>query len=101
VADLDADGMPEIVLVSNGTVSILEATTGHLWCGRDPSGLACQTDDALRTQPFNLPGARSQNRGGPPTIADFDRDGRPEIGVAGGYFYNVMDIHRPGETIEH
>ncbi len=100
VADLDKDGKPEVILVSNGRVRILEATTGQLWCGRDPSGLECEADDALRTQPFELPGQRTANRGGPPTIADFDRDGRPEIGVAGGYFYSVFDVNRPGEVLD-
>ncbi len=100
IADMDADGKPEVILVSNGNVRILEATTGLLWCGRDPSGLECLADDTLRTQPFEIPGPRNQNRGGPPTIADFDRDGRPEIGVAGGHFYSVFDINRPGEIVE-
>src|SRR5262249_49097568 len=30
--------------------------------------------------------------GGAPTIADFDADGRPEIGVANGARYSVFDI---------
>src|SRR5690606_3574369 len=76
--------------------------TGKLWCGRDSSGLECAANDSLRTQSVILPGGQSgSNRGGPPTIADFDKDGRPEIGVAGGYFYTVFDINRPGEAIEH
>jgi hypothetical protein len=29
--------------------------------------------------------------GGPPTIADFDGDGLPEVGLAGGNFYTVFD----------
>jgi hypothetical protein len=29
--------------------------------------------------------------GGPPTIADFDGDGLPEVGLAGGDFYTVFD----------
>lgn len=102
VADMDADGTPEVILVSNSQLRILEGTTGKLWCGRDSSGLECAANDSLRTQSVILPGGQSgSNRGGPPTIADFDKDGRPEIGVAGGYFYTVFDINRPGEAIEH
>jgi hypothetical protein len=32
-------------------------------------------------------------------VADFDADGRPEIGVAGGYAYSVYDLNRTGEVI--
>ncbi len=32
------------------------------------------------------------NEGGPPTIADFDGDGQPEVGVAGSDYYIVFDI---------
>jgi hypothetical protein len=31
-------------------------------------------------------------RGGAPTVADFDGDGRPEIGVANGFGYFVLDL---------
>jgi hypothetical protein len=34
----------------------------------------------------------SYNEGGPPTIADFDNDGRAEVGVAGADFYAVIDL---------
>jgi hypothetical protein len=37
-----------------------------------------------------LPGG---GRGGPPTIADFDNDGLPEIGVAGAYRYVVLETN--------
>lgn len=93
VADFDGNGTPEVALVASGTLRILEGTTGKLWCGLDSTGQAC-ADDALRTQPIGLPGDTNANRGGPPTIADFDGDGRPEIGVAGGYFYTVFDVNR-------
>ncbi|MBK7191139.1 MAG: VCBS repeat-containing protein [Myxococcales bacterium] len=98
IADLDGDGHPEVVLTASAQVHVLDGRTGLLWCGRDPTGAACTTA-ALRTQPLNIPGGATQNRGGPPTIADFDGDGRPEIGVAGGHSYSLYDLARPGEDL--
>jgi hypothetical protein len=99
VADLDGDGTPEVILVANRHVIALNGQTGQLWCGVDPTDAMCQANAALRTQPLPIPGGTSSNRGGPPTIADFDADGRPEIGVAGGYSYSVYDLNRAGEDI--
>ncbi len=99
VADLDGDGQPEVVLVGSSQVAVLSGQTGALWCGVDPTDAACQSDPSQRTQPLPIPGGTASNRGGPPTIADFDADGRPEIGVAGGYAYSVYDVNRPGEVV--
>ncbi len=98
IADLDGDGRPEVILTAAAAVHVLDGRTGLLWCGRDPTGAACTTA-ALRTQPLAIPGGPTQNRGGPPTIADFDGDGRPEIGVAGGHSYSLYDLARPGEDL--
>lgn len=95
IADLDADGSPEVVLVANGRVHVLDGQTGVLWCGADPTEALCPTP-AERTQAFNIPGG---GRGGPPTIADFDADGRPEIGVAGANSYSLYDLNRPAEDL--
>jgi hypothetical protein len=56
----------------------------------------CDADDALRAAPIAIPGG---GRGGPPTIADFDGDGRPEIAAAGGGSYSVYDLARAGEEL--
>ena len=82
IADMEGDGVPEVVLVASGQVIVLNGQTG-----------------AAKATPIALPGPTTNNIGGPPTIADFDGDGRPEIGVAGGHAYAVFDLNRPGEDI--
>ncbi len=101
VADLDNNGSPEVVLVATGTVRVLDGLTGQLWCGVDESGVTCNGNDAARTQPIDVPTSLplEENRGGPPTIADFDGDGRVEVGVAGATEYVVFDFNRDGEEI--
>lgn len=71
VGDTDKDGLPEVVLVK-GDVWILDAATG-----------------AIEVGPVDIP--LEDTRGGPPTIADFDGDGDPEIGIAGGTVYVVYE----------
>jgi hypothetical protein len=70
VANFDDDPFPEIVLVSGGTVRLLE----H--------------DGVVKWGPMSIP---SGGRGGPPTVADYDNDGQVEIGVAGAYRYAVFE----------
>jgi hypothetical protein len=82
IADLDlaGDGLPEIAVVSSleqnmHTIRVVRAKDGTtLWGPLDT----------------NL-GGEMLSGGGPPTIADFDGDGKPEIAMAGGYSYNVYD----------
>jgi hypothetical protein len=80
VGDFNKDGKPEAVLVSGGKVWILNGTTGAVDLG-----------------PATLPGTGS---GGPPTVADFDGDGLPEIGVAMATFYSVMKPNYTTKTID-
>lgn len=61
VSDLDGDGSAEIVLISRRRLFILSDT------------------GTVKIGPIGLPGG---DFGGPPTIADFDGDGLPDIGVA-------------------
>jgi hypothetical protein len=73
VADFNPyDGLkhPEIVVASDDTLSIYDLS----------HGVFMMMSDAV-------PGTG----GGPPTVADFDGDGLPEVGLAGKDFYTVFD----------
>ncbi len=74
MADLDLDGVPEIVTVSNNTISIYNLFLVPI------------------ITPFVI-GDPTRAGGGPPTIANFDRDlSDLEIAVAGEDYYSVTKI---------
>lgn len=81
VADIVDNGtgttIPEVVVVNNNDLYILRGDTGEQLFKGD--------------QPGN-------GYGGAPNIADFDNDGRPEIGVANSGCYTVYDIDCIGDT---
>jgi hypothetical protein len=70
VGNFDEDSGPEIALVADGNIYLLDSNGTVIW------------------GPKAIPGA---GRGGAPTIADFDNDGLPEIGVAGSTRYVVFE----------
>ena len=69
VADLDLDGVGEVVSIGGGIGRVIEA-------------------DCTVVSTFTLVGG---GNGGPPTIADYDTDGVPEIGVAEADTYSVYE----------
>ena len=82
IADLDmkGDGFPEIVSVSSleesaHTIRVLDGRTGKTVWGPIDTNLHGEVETG----------------GGPPTIADFNGDGKPDIAMAGGYTYNVFE----------
>ncbi len=72
IANFDADPFAEIVLVSGGTIRILD----H--------------DGTLLVPPVAIPGGGA---GGPPTVANYDADVAREIGVAGASSYAVYEAN--------
>lgn len=70
VADLDNDGLPDVVHVATN-VTVVKGSDGSTIFG-----------------PIAIPGGGT---GGAPNIGDFDADGLPEIGTAGRALYSVYD----------
>jgi hypothetical protein len=80
IGGFDKNGSPDVALVGNGKLWILNGATGATLLG-----------------PLTLPGTGS---GGPPTVADFDGDGKPEIGVAMATFYSMLKPDFAGNKID-
>ncbi|MCA9583245.1 MAG: VCBS repeat-containing protein, partial [Myxococcales bacterium] len=70
VADLDKNGSPEVVVVADGKVTVIQGSDGAQWM-----------------PPYSLGGT---GHGGSPTIADFDGDTFPEIGIAQQQVYLML-----------
>ncbi len=81
VANMDDDEFGEVVIVRRGEVFVLE----H--------------DGELKTRIPVPKETCARNESGPPTIADFDNDGRPEIGTAGADYYVVIDLDCTGDPL--
>jgi hypothetical protein len=71
------DQVPEVIVISNGTLLIVDSQTGAVIRSLDLGG----GDD-----------------GGAPNIDDFDGDGYPEIATALANFYTVVDLQDPEAT---
>jgi hypothetical protein len=78
------DGKPEVILISNGHLVILDGATG-----------AVLRDEDLGTG-GGLP--NMDESGGAPNVDDFDGDGFPEIATALANFYAVIDLQAPDAT---
>ena len=75
VADMDADGLPEVVNTSLTCVSLTENDGTHTWKYTIPV-------------PYGQP--TYNNNAGPPLLANLDGDGDIDIGVASPYYYTVL-----------
>lgn len=74
VADLmPSSPGPEVLLSSRGYLYVLNGRNGDILWNRE------------------IEGRGTMGVGGAPTVADFDGDGRPEVGIAHGSSYGVYD----------
>ncbi len=92
VGDFDKDGVPEVVAADNARHML------HVW--RYDAAAPGKVRVLRRNVDINGPlspslcpsGSAGNTRGGgPPTIADFDGDGTPDVAMAGGVAYGVYD----------
>ena len=90
VADFDGDGKPEIVAVDNWNHEL------SVW-RYDASEsdkfviVRAPVDMNAEFETNHCTGWGATHGGGPPTIADFDGDGTPDVALAGGIGYVVFD----------
>lgn len=75
MADFDGDPEGEVIIIRRGEAYVLNHEDGSL----------------VWKQPI-IKDDCANNESGPPTVADFDGDGRPEIGTAAADYYTVMDM---------
>ncbi|MFZ9889400.1 MAG: FG-GAP repeat domain-containing protein, partial [Myxococcota bacterium] len=83
IGDFNDDGIADVVVSADGTVRIHDGEDGVVIWG-----------------PVEIEGTTAGSYGGrigPPTVADFDGDGKPEIGVAGKSQYVALSVNLPVE----
>jgi hypothetical protein len=90
IADFDLDGAPEIAAIDRPAHAL------YVW--RWVPGVGVETIRAGIDINDGMPPCEGGDGGGPPTVADFDGDGTPDVGVAAGVGYTVFagdDIMNP------
>jgi hypothetical protein len=90
IGDFDKDGKPEVVIISSAGPHTMQLV--H-YDAASPGGAkvirkGIDINNGISTASFC--GASSEYGGGPPTVADFDGDGFPDVGAAGAVGYVVF-----------
>jgi hypothetical protein len=89
------DGKPELVVVNGGSVVLVNGQTGVPLT--PPARIP--TFDGTTCNQNPLPDGGSPGNGGPPTVADFDGDGMPEVGVAALQCYSEFKLTGAGASL--
>jgi hypothetical protein len=92
IGDLDRDGKPEVIVSDYNTHTLV---VWHL-DPTQPGGFAIvrqgvNINGALSPSLCAVGSAGNTHGGGPPTVADFNGDGFPDVALAGGVGYAVFD----------
>jgi hypothetical protein len=92
IADFNHDGKREVVRIDYGTHTLSlwgydTSQPGNFVVIRPPVDM----NAAFATNHCPAGSAGATNGGGPPTVADFNGDGIPDVGLAGGIAYVVFD----------
>lgn len=92
VGDLDEDGVPEIIAANKPAHELLVWHVDPV----APGGfkvirLNVDINGPLSPSLCNAGSAGNTTGGGPPTVADFNGDGTPDVALAGGVGYAVLD----------
>jgi hypothetical protein len=86
IGDFDKDGKPEVVTTAGG----LTVSVWHYEASPPPANFAWVQQKISATAP-GATGACASVGGGPPTVADFNGDGFPDVALAGSINYAVFD----------
>jgi hypothetical protein len=91
IGDFDRDGKPEVVVISSSAPHAMHVVA---YDATKPGGarvIRKNVDINNGTSTKTFCSAASEYGGGPPTVADFNGDGVPDIGAAGAVGYVVFD----------
>lgn len=105
IGDFDKDGKPEVVIISSGGPHTMQLVQHDPQSADGARVIRKGIDINNGTSTKTFCNAASEYGGGPPTVADFDGDGYPDVGAAGAVGYVVfsgakmMDMTVPNDQL--